>query len=110
MNDVLDFRKLDANLFQMTLKPVDLDRLIESACRHCRGFLLPTVGLQFRVVPAGAMLQLDARRIHQILTNGLRCVRVGELLTCCIHAPADVPIVLRHGRYVPWHCCATGGT
>ena len=46
VNDVLDFRKLDANLFAMTLKPTDLGRLVQRVCRHTRAFLLPTVRMR----------------------------------------------------------------
>jgi signal transduction histidine kinase len=72
LGQVLDFRKLDANLFTMTRRPVEVRSLIDSACKHCRAFLLPSVGLKYRVVPPGAVVMLDARRIHQIITNGLR--------------------------------------
>jgi hypothetical protein len=73
---VLDFRKLDANLFLMSRKPVHVATLVAGICRHCRPLLLPTVGLQFRVQPPDARVQLDPRRLHQILINGLRCANV----------------------------------
>jgi signal transduction histidine kinase len=76
VNDVLDFRKLDANLFTMSPKAVDLSTLLDRVCRHCRPFLLPSVGLQYRVVPPGAYLMLDPRRVHQIIINGLRWAAV----------------------------------
>ncbi len=69
---VLDFRKLDANMFTLSCKPVDVTRLIREACHHCRAFMLPTVGLRYRVWPTGVWAQLDSRRVHQIVTNGLR--------------------------------------
>jgi len=72
VNDVLDFRKLDANLFQMSPRAVDVGALVDRVCRHCRPFLLPCVGLQYRVLPAGARVMLDPRRVYQILINGLR--------------------------------------
>ena len=72
VNDVLDFRKLDANLFTMALKPVDLGRLLHDVCQDCRAFLAPHVQLEYRVTSTASALMLDARRVHQILTNGLR--------------------------------------
>jgi hypothetical protein len=75
---VLDFRKLDANMFALSTKPIAVTRLIQEACQHCRAFMLPTVDLRYRVVPEGSWAMLDSRRVHQIVTNGLRCVeRVG---------------------------------
>jgi signal transduction histidine kinase len=74
VNDVLDFRKLDANLFKMCNKEVDVSAVVSRICHHCRSFLLPTVGLQYRVVPGEARACIDARRLHQIVVNGLRCV------------------------------------
>ena len=77
VNDVLDFRKLDANLFKMCNKEVDVSAVVSRICHHCRSFLLPTVGLQYRVVPGEARACIDARRLHQIVVNGLRCVVMG---------------------------------
>jgi signal transduction histidine kinase len=72
VNDVLDFRKLDANLFLMSVKPVHVAPLMEGICKHCRPLLLGSVGLQFRVQPPDARALLDPRRLHQILINGIR--------------------------------------
>jgi signal transduction histidine kinase len=78
VNDVLDFRKLDANLFSMSPKPVDVSQLLQDACHNCRSFLAPHVALRYRVVTGGSvesptgLVMLDARRVHQIVTNGLR--------------------------------------
>jgi hypothetical protein len=72
LHQVLDFRKLDANLFTMARVPVSVADLVASACRHCRAFLRPEVGLRFRVIPPDARAMVDARRVIQILTNGLR--------------------------------------
>jgi hypothetical protein len=72
VNDVLDFRKLDAGMFQMNCKPATLALLISSACRHCRSFLPTTVEFGFRVTPPEAEVVVDSRRVFQIITNGLR--------------------------------------
>ena len=72
VHQVLDFRKLDANLFTMAPGPLGVAELISGACRHCRAFLRPEVGLRFRVTPPDARAMLDARRVIQIITNGLR--------------------------------------
>jgi signal transduction histidine kinase len=78
VNDVLDFRKLDANLFKMSPQRVDVGAVVDSICRHCRSFLLPNVDLQYRVLPRGAWASVDARRLHQIVVNGLRWVVPGS--------------------------------
>jgi hypothetical protein len=78
---VLDFRKLDADLFAMSPSPVEVASWIATACRHCRSFLRAEVGLRFRVTPADARAMLDSRRVIQIITNGLRCVRLCAVVT-----------------------------
>ena len=90
VNDVLDFRKLDANLFKMSSKEVDVSAVVSRICHHCRSFLLPTVGLQYRVVPAEARACIDARRLHQIVVNGLRCVGCGVLVVVCRRTPCVI--------------------
>ena len=77
VNDVLDFRKLDANMFVMNRKPTPLCGLIDSVCRHCRSFLPRCVTFGYRVVPTDAVVMVDARRVFQIITNGLRYATYG---------------------------------
>ena len=72
VNDVLDFRKLDANMFVMNRKPTQLLALIDSVCRHCRSFLPRVVEFGYRVTPPEAEVMIDSRRVFQIITNGLR--------------------------------------
>jgi hypothetical protein len=67
-----DFRKLDSGMFTLTLEPTDLRQLIDSAARQCRALLAPDVELLYRVRPANVVVQMDARRVFQIITNGLR--------------------------------------
>jgi hypothetical protein len=62
----------DANLFTMTPVPVRVLDLVAGACRDCRSYLRPGVGLQYRVQPADAVAMLDPHRVAQILTSGLR--------------------------------------
>ena len=68
---MLDFRKLDANMFLMSYKPVELLSLVDSACRHCRSFLARDVVLLYRVSPCSARIMADSRRVFQIISNGL---------------------------------------
>ena len=72
VNDVLDFRKLDANMFVMARKETLLLSLIDSVCRHCRPFLPRSVEFGYRVSPPNAEVMIDSRRMFQIITNGLR--------------------------------------
>ena len=48
VNDVLDFRKLEANMFAMNRKPTELAPLIDRVCRHCRGFLAHDIEMKYR--------------------------------------------------------------
>jgi hypothetical protein len=79
VNDVLDFRKLDANAFKMSPKEVNLVALIDTVCWFCRSFLKPTAVLRYRVInrSGNPNIMLDPRRVCQIIANGLRCARVG---------------------------------
>ena len=72
VNDVLDFRKLESNMFTMNRRVVSLRDLIDNVCRHCRSFLSNGVELQYLVYPSDAMVNVDSRRVFQIITNGLR--------------------------------------
>ncbi len=72
VNDVLDFRKLDASMFAMVRKPTSLATLIDNVCRHCRSFLAHGVEFGYRVTPQDAVVMLDPRRVFQIVMNGLR--------------------------------------
>ena len=71
VNDVLDFKKLDADMFSMTRKPVVVRDMMEGVCRHGRAFLKPSVQLGYRVTPPDAMGMIDDRRMFQIIINGL---------------------------------------
>ena len=71
VNDVLDFRKLDAQMFVMAPKPVQLRMLVDSICRSSRPFLKNSVQLGYRVTPKDAVAMVDHRRMFQIIINGL---------------------------------------
>jgi hypothetical protein len=58
----------------MSPQPVALSPLLDRMCRHCRSFLLPSVGMQYRVLPPGAVALVDSRRLFQIVINGIRLV------------------------------------
>ncbi len=81
VNDVLDFRKLDAEMFVMNRKPTALLTLIDSVCRHCRPFLPRCVEFGYRVHPRTATVMVDPRRVFQIITNGLRYLTTA---LCCV--------------------------
>ena len=71
VNDVLDFRKLDAQMFVMNRTAVSLRTMVDSICRHARAFLKSNVQLGYRVTPPDAEVMLDQRRMFQIIINGL---------------------------------------
>ncbi len=73
VNDVLVFRQLDEHALRMELTLQPLAPFIARVCRQCRSFVSKTVALTYRVVPEGAVVAFDARRLFQMLMNGLRC-------------------------------------
>ena len=71
VNDVLDFRKLDENMFTFSRVPESVSDVVDSVCRHCRGYLSPGVQFGYRVSPPNARAMIDKRRMFQIIVNGL---------------------------------------
>ncbi len=72
MNDVLDFRKLDEHTLVLSPAPEDVTAFVDRVCRQCRSFIREDVALMYRVAPVGVVASFDARRLFQILMNGLR--------------------------------------
>ena len=71
VNDVLDFRKLDENMFTFSRVPESVSDVVDSVCRHCRAYLSPEVQFGYRVSPPNARAMIDKRRMFQIIVNGL---------------------------------------
>jgi hypothetical protein len=42
------------------------------------------VGVQYRTMPVGAVVDVDERRLFQILVNGLRCVFMHSCVYECV--------------------------
>ena len=111
VNDVLDFRKLDAGMFVLNRKPTALSPLIDSVCRHCRPFMRPDVHFGYSVTPADAELMLDPRRVFQVRvvpSNGMAGVAVTRSLVprmvarcCCAVSGSAVLTVVVTGGPVP---------
>jgi signal transduction histidine kinase len=74
INDVLDFRQLDTNMLRMQCEAHVLSTVVEDACRRGRDMLPPSVQLWCRISSPSSVVIVDARRITQIITHGLRCV------------------------------------
>lgn len=72
MNDVLDFRRLDENTLALTFGCEVLQAFVDRSCRQCRAFVPDGMTLKYRVVPSGAVVEMDGRRVFQILMNAVR--------------------------------------
>jgi hypothetical protein len=90
--------------------------LVLAACQGCRAFLSPDVTLLFRVVwGPGAWVRpllLDARRVVQILSNGLRCAPGTGTATLvgCIYAPPSRPPRVHDPARSRSHACPRAPT
>jgi signal transduction histidine kinase len=68
VNEILDFAKIEASGLSLDIQPNDIGEIIQTAA----GQMAPMVeqkGLELNVQPVSATLDLDAKRIQQVLMN-----------------------------------------
>lgn len=84
VNDVLDLHAMTAGEFSLNRSPVIVYSSLLSVLKRCRSYLPQDVAFQYCLPLPQLCLQLDMRRLSQIITNAVRWGR-GEV---CVHARA----------------------